>query len=411
MKRLLTILTILGSPMLINAAAPLPPEVKVGTAAITDYEFDSGRDGVPCPSCNGGVGNSRLVYADSAGNLWVGGVDPATGNLFPQDGKGTLVDTNVAGPTQVGNGPEWAFSQRGSEIVYTRWTDGLPRTNANLTLGFAHLDSGAWVSGPVSGSRYRQNPGATLDLNDPAPKVVYTNATRSALYWRDITASSNEHPIPLQYPAGAATPRRWVLGTGDLILTAPAAADASGVVYGQVFLFHPATSLLEQLTFDPVNKNEAFMWSAPEFGGDSVFFTIAGGTRIAVYRKYSGAEASPAWVLVNSIAMPVNTPYIGSAEYFVHNGRSWIFFWLSAEPSNASAASRIAMTGIDPARPSLRALTAVTNPSRSRRDPEYFITANGPYIYYTRYMKASPTGPVVNEGVFRVDTGLGPRVP
>jgi hypothetical protein len=109
--------------------------------------------------------------------------------------------------------------------------------------------------------------------------------------------------------------------------------------------------------------------------------------------------------------MPAATPYIGSPEPFVHNGRSWVFFWLSAKPSSSSSVSLIAMTGIDPAVPSLRALTSATSPARSRRDPEYFITANGPYIYYSRFLLPTSTRPLTSEGVFRVDTGLGPRAP
>jgi hypothetical protein len=43
-----------------------------------------------------------------------------------------------------------------------------------------------------------------------------------------------------------------------------------------------------------------------------------------------------------------------------------------------------------------------------RRDPEYFITAKGPYIYYNRYLPETDSRPAISEGVFRVDTQLGP---
>ena len=69
------------------------------------------------------------------------------------------------------------------------------------------------------------------------------------------------------------------------------------------------------------------------------------------------------------------------------------------------------MTGIDPAHPSFRILTSDTPNVRSRRDPEYYITSNGPYIYYNRYVAiVDQPGKAVSEGVFRVDTGLGPPV-
>src|SRR4051794_11084415 len=47
-------------------------EVKVTSAAIPDYEFDSARNGVFCPTCNFGDGNARLAFTDRDGNLWLG---------------------------------------------------------------------------------------------------------------------------------------------------------------------------------------------------------------------------------------------------------------------------------------------------------------------------------------------------
>ena len=67
---------VLGAGLLAPALAQeLPREVQVGTREIKDYEFDSARDGVYCPACNYGAGNSRLSYIDAQHNLWVGYVD------------------------------------------------------------------------------------------------------------------------------------------------------------------------------------------------------------------------------------------------------------------------------------------------------------------------------------------------
>jgi hypothetical protein len=44
-----------------------------------------------------------------------------------------------------------------------------------------------------------------------------------------------------------------------------------------------------------------------------------------------------------------------------------------------------------------------------RLDPEYFITAQGPMIYYNRLVPATDTYPDgINDGVWRIDTRLGP---
>jgi hypothetical protein len=57
-----------------------------------------------------------------------------------------------------------------------------------------------------------------------------------------------------------------------------------------------------------------------------------------------------------------------------------------------------------------RMLTSLNSPSRSRRDPEFFITPRGPLIYYNRYLPQTvDTGPV-SEGVYYVDAQLGPPV-
>ena len=54
-------------------------------------------------------------------------------------------------------------------------------------------------------------------------------------------------------------------------------------------------------------------------------------------------------------------------------------------------------------------LTNDTSVFRLRLDPEFFITAQGPFIYYNRLVPATADFPDgINDGVWRVDTGLGP---
>ena len=391
------------------SAQTLPPEVQVGTRAITDFEFDWGRDGVYCPSCNGGAGNARMAYIDNNHDLWVGNVDVLSGDLVPNTGQGVLVDNNATTALEIGNGAEWMVSQRGSELVYTRWTDGQPRTPDYLNLGYARMNAGTWLSGPVDNSQLGVLPVGTLDPNDAVPEANFQAYTTSGapqkLFWRVVSTGARNNPIPISSNDPGMT-RRWVKGTWDIIVTAPAAPDGTGNVYRQVFLYHTTNNTLEQLTFDPVNKLWAFMWEAPEFGNQNVFFAMTGGTRLDIYRKLPSTQGGVRWKVVNSITMPPDAPYINSPEPFVFDGRSWIFFTLSADPNfHDFAPSLIAMTGIVPGTPSLQLLTSATQPRRARRDPEYFITANGPYIYYNRYLVSG--GTKVSEGVFRVDTGLG----
>lgn len=394
----------------------MPDEVQVGTAAIIDAEFDWARDGVYCPACNFGTSNSRFSYIDNENNLWVARVDFDTGAFVPFDGRGMLVDTNATAPREIGNGPEWAFSTRGSELVYNRWTDGVPRRISSLNLAFARMGEGAWVAGIVPETQTLVLPVGSMDPDDTVPSVHYQSFSTGTLigniFWRDILPSSTPHQLPIESRDPAMT-RRWVPGTRDIIIAAPANADSArpdAVVHKQVFLYRTTTGVLEQLTFDPVDKLWAFMWQAPEFDGEHVFFVVVGGNRLNVYRNMPRPDGTARWRVVSSIGMPEAMPYINSPEPFVHNGRSWIFFTLSANPDlhDYTATTQLAITGIAPDTSSVRMLTSSVDPPRARKDPEHFITANGPYIYYNRYVPATDTTPQINEGVFRVDTGLGP---
>ncbi len=398
-------------------AALAAPEVLVGSRALTDLEFDSGRDGVYCAACNGGAGNARFVHVSKRGEMWVGNVDPLTGDFVQHDGRGVLVDVNVSaagssGATSVGNGPEWVYSIRGSELVYTRWADGTTDEPQNRSLGFARFAQGSWVAGPVADTSLRQNPGGSLDLDDASPLAVYTNTNRDTMYWRglDATGAGVETAIPLRYPAGTPVTRRFVPGTRWLVLTAP--APAAGRLYRQVFLYRPDTLELQQLTFDPADKFSSFMWRAPEFDNRLVFFTVAANTDIRIYRKLSDDPSVMDWELVNTVVPGGDMRYIGSPEYFTHNGKSWIYFWTSTHPTRSTTPTRIMMTGIEPQTPSLTTLASDTDGvPRSRRDPEHYITAQGPVLYYMRSRLRSAATPMTYEGIHRVDTGLGPRVP
>ena len=399
------------------AALPAAPvEVQVSSANFADIEFDSARTGNYCPTCNYGAGNSRVTFVDNNNVLWVGGVDFQTGAFVPADGRGTMVDTNAAFLTDFGNGPTWSISAAGSMLVYTRYADGQPQSPDTAGIGLAQPTPAGWSAGLIPGTMQRASPKSTTDITAPFARISYGNSIKGdeSTYWMDLNGSATEVKMPVTDPnRGLAL--RWVDGTHKLIYVEPAAPDANGQVWRQVFLYDTDALTLEQLTSDPVDKRSAFMWSAPEFGGAMVFFVIAGTStadRFDLYRHALNGSGGTTWMKYQSITTPAKEPFIsGSPEAFAHNGQSWIVLSLCATSGFTSASTDIAIASIDPKRPVLRQLTNALSPNRWRADPEYFVTAKGPFIYYTRSYPGTTTRPPISEGIFYVDTGLGPKAP
>src|SRR5690348_12263231 len=103
-----------------HAAQALPPEVQVGARTIADYEFDWGRDGTYCPTCNYGSGNNRLAFIVRDGNVWLIHINVDNGYFGNSDGEVTLVDINSIPAGTTGNGPEWMQMGQASALVYDR---------------------------------------------------------------------------------------------------------------------------------------------------------------------------------------------------------------------------------------------------------------------------------------------------
>ena len=90
---------LVAGAMLISASAVhaqgVLPEVQVSKSDIPDYEFDWGRNGVMCPTCNFNTGNARFAFSDVDGKLWLGYVDFQTGAFLPpEDRKSTRLNSS-----------------------------------------------------------------------------------------------------------------------------------------------------------------------------------------------------------------------------------------------------------------------------------------------------------------------------
>jgi hypothetical protein len=386
------------------------PEVQVTTAAVPDFEFDSARDGRYCPDCNGGDGNARIVFSDSSNNLWVGRVDFQTGAFLPADGRGTLIASNAAAPTDYGNGPEWMFSNGDSRFVYTQCQAPCdPPNGATASIGLATQVGGTWIATTLPNSAGRASPAGTLDLGDPDPRINYVTGNKTAWYMRQTSALGTEIQLPLSSLSNG-NARRWVSGTRKILFQGHDPNDPQ-ILRDQIYLYDTDSGQLEQLTFHPQGVLGGFMWQAPEFKNEYVFFTMAKfRQQILVYRKIPGADKVLRWTIVKTIDAPAALPFFFSPEVFTHNGRSYIFATVSSSSRffDRKIPTQLAISGVDPLRQDGRLLTNDSGTPRLRLDPEYFITAQGPFIYYNRLVPETAVNPAINDGVWRVDTGLGP---
>ncbi len=409
---LLLAVSLLTVPVNGGAQSTTIPEIQVSTDDIVDFEFDWGRDGVYCPTCNSGDGNARLIFSDRDHNMWLGYVDPETGAFNPANGRALLIDTGAAFATEFGNGPEWMFSTRGSEIVYTKYFPGRQMNTFSACVAIASRGGdGTWQAGIVEGGLKKQSPIATLDVANPDPRINYQNFAKTEVYWRVADDPSSETLMPIFDQIGSGS-RRWVPGTHKIIFSGPAAPDSSGQVYQQVFLYDTDTDQLEQLTFDAATKWGAIMWRAPEFDNHYVFVTISNRSDITIWRLLPDQPGANRWVNIKTVPMPESMPFAWSPEPFVYNGQSYVIFQVSSnfQVTDMSIPTQLAMTGIIPSISSFRMLTNDSSIRRVRMDPEYYITADGPFVYYNRYVPSTSTRPVINDGVWRVDTKLGPPI-
>ncbi len=384
-------------------------EIQVTTAPIPDNEYDSARWGSFCPTCNSGDGNARFVFADSENNLWIAHVDFATGAFIPPDGRGILIDTNAAAATDYGNGPEWFDSASGSGFVYTRYQPGLPHSDATASVAIATMVGGVWTTTVLPNSAGRASPAATLDGTDPDPRVNYVDTAKTAWYMRKFSQPDVEITLPLSSLSNG-NARRWVPGTRKILFQGHVPGDPQ-LLRDQIYTYDTDSGELEQLTSHPQGALGGMMWRAPEFKNEYVFFTMAKfRQQILVYRQLPGADRVLRWTIVKTIDAPPALPYFFSPEVFVHNGRSYIFAEVSSSASffDKTIPNQLAMSGVDPLRPDFRMLTNDAGTPRLRLDPEFFITAKGPYIYYNRLVPETDAHPAVNDGMWRVDTGLGP---
>ena len=214
--------------------------------------------------------------------------------------------------------------------------------------------NGDWVGGFMRLSGKRRSPIASLDETD-YPRINYQGSGGKTIYWRELNGSDPVVEAMVPNSDLSEGSRRFVEGRREIIFTA-GATDSEGGIVQQVFLYNTDAGTLEQLTSDSGAKLGGFMWRAPEFNNEYVFFTTVDRTKLRVYRKIDAdGDGSMEWTAINTILPPASIPYIWSPEPFVYNGRSYLFMQLSSSTlaNDMSVPTQIGLTGIDPQQPKL----------------------------------------------------------
>jgi hypothetical protein len=376
---------------------------------LIDYEFSLQRGG--------------LTWNDYDGKLWLATVDPVTGLFVPPNGKGLLLDPDsmmFQDAQKTKNGPEFVSMAGGDVIVTTKFNGRHTQGNARISLSapltptsvcsYISAD-GYWCTNFLGPDVTRMAPYGSKVDNDPAPRITYVD-NKGNHYWRELLNPATERPIvgmpPNNYPVR------------HVVCNDPTKDGVRGIVYPiadatgtpQVFYSNFDVNVPVQLTFDAGTKYEVWMWCAPEFNNELVFYTLVDQVELRVYRYLPSSDTDPQpWKSILSYKVAAGRQ-IFSPEPFVYNGHSFIFMSQSVRP-NTTLRAEVWIASADPANQLFRRITP-TNPAVSRTDPEVFITNNGPMIYYNSFTPdVAPNGrltpctdPSCSRGVWFADPGL-----
>lgn len=369
----------LSLPGLALAADFVPQDIVIcpATSTVIDPEFEPG-------------GGPRLLFTTATGELRVTTMR-ADGRLGAAGCKGALIDTDVITKmpdVPFGQGAEWARSALGTEIVYTKV---MPDGSSAMWRAWPVGDT--WHKAQMTEGGSRGMPMASVDAEDAGYRIKYLRRLASGKHvpmWRESELPETETAWAAEGNETTAGVPRWVPGRRAL---STVATDAAG--FRQAALYWLDTRSFENLTADASNKDEVWMWRAPEFGGEYVFAAIVDSCCLKVYRAVGGS-----WTVVHTIDARAiaGQPAVFSPEPFVWNGHSYLAFQVGTSKSSRSS---IWIANIDAAAPLFR---QISDPRLDtvRYEPEWYVTDQGPMVYFSQYTASGLSS------FRRAATGLAP---
>jgi len=318
------------------------------------------------------VESGRLLVAtiDSAsGEL----LDPVSGLPLHSGGRGLEVDRDLVSRELTKNGPEFAFAQDGSRLLYTRFNEA-----GEPSLAQAEFDGTEWIPELLSSGENRITPEGSKDLDDSSPRVAYFGFTQGGGYRqlgvRIINLAFTERVAPIEFDAASFMPEESALLT--------TAVTEAGL--RQIFYYDYDQDLVTQITNDPSAKLKSpEPWSAPEVGGDTLFAmgvrNQAGESLTRVYYR----DEQAAWRIMMEIRSPDRVkPHVSTPIPFVYQGVSYIVFRTQVNPDQRYASDIwVVNAAKNPQNRVYRKLNV--DAEASRYDQEVHITDIGPVVYYT----------------------------
>ncbi|HSI47904.1 MAG TPA: hypothetical protein VLA61_06525 [Ideonella sp.] len=384
----------LMSPVLGHAqvkAGFAPNEAQASTRKdLIDSEFSPSRN--------------MFTWCDSQGRLWLGTIDPATGNILKPTYK--LLDEDAITTKEMlitTNGPEWVSTATGDHVVYTKFVGTPSADTAQLALVEGSADGTTWSAPQLLGAG--NAPYASDDEGDPSPRISYVNAASQHL-WRYLYDDASAKKVKGMTATKQPVSVRFVKGDNSLVYAQKVKGGSK-----QVFkLALDDSKDAVQLTFDEGDKDThtvPWMWRAPEYNNKLVLMTTVNENELRFYK----GDGNGNWAVVNSVTMPAGT-VVRSPEPFTYDGKSYVSLAVKSDAYGYPTAIYIAAVSPN-AKTKLWKVSDDTD-LHERSDPEVFVTANGPVVFYNKYDPSQMTGDqtdparcsACSEGLFRAASGL-----
>lgn len=355
----LAILTLTGTVLAGTPFAADEREVCSASVRVYDPEFE--------PT------TQQMAYYDGKGAIRVSPVLP-DGRIGGRNCVGAVVarDATLSLPgLPFKAGPEWAYSGRGLEIVFTQLDAG-----GRPFMASAAQARRGWRLTPLPESAERGLALVSTDAEDAGPRLVYAHLTGLGSYelaWREAWRPETEAALPGDVDPRTGGAPRWVPGRRSLSLGLPDPITGNK----QAALIDVDTQAVRFLTQDAGDKDEVWLWRAPEFGGELALMTVADGCCLRFYREVQGQ-----WLLQRELrARDLSSrPMIVSPELLVHDGRSYVVMQLGDSRLSGSD------TWIASVDPGILAPTQISDPSRpdlARSEPEWHVTPDAVFVYVT----------------------------